>query len=67
MDFYRNFFNNKIYCFFLIIDIIGVVIHAYPPREIPTVNGPQRIQELLLVDQEYKYFFPQFLLNRLFM
>ncbi|KAL5578975.1 hypothetical protein UlMin_011417 [Ulmus minor] len=34
------------------VDIIGVVIHAYPLREIPTVNGPQRIQELLLVDQQ---------------
>ncbi|KAL5561843.1 hypothetical protein UlMin_031590 [Ulmus minor] len=44
---FSKYINSDAY-----VDIIGVVIHAYPPREIPTVNGPQRIQELLLVDQE---------------
>ncbi|KAL5574918.1 hypothetical protein UlMin_016617 [Ulmus minor] len=44
---FSKYINSDVY-----VDVIGVVIDAHPTREIPTVNGPQRIQELVLVDQQ---------------
>ncbi|KAL5555054.1 hypothetical protein UlMin_037290 [Ulmus minor] len=44
---FSKYINSDVY-----VDVIGVVIDAHPIREIPTVNGPQRIQELVLVDQQ---------------
>ncbi|KAL5579887.1 hypothetical protein UlMin_012329 [Ulmus minor] len=44
---FSKYMNSDVY-----VDVIGVVIDAHLTREIPTVNGPQKIQELLLVDQQ---------------
>ncbi|KAL5543449.1 hypothetical protein UlMin_007233 [Ulmus minor] len=41
---FSKYINSDVY-----VDVIGVVIDAHPTREIPTVNGPQRIQELVLI------------------
>ncbi|KAL5553016.1 hypothetical protein UlMin_040417 [Ulmus minor] len=44
---FSKYINSDVY-----VDVVGVVIDAHPTREISTVNGPQRIQELVLVDQQ---------------
>ncbi|KAL5556097.1 hypothetical protein UlMin_038333 [Ulmus minor] len=44
---FSKYINSDVY-----VDIIGVIIDTHPTREIPIVNGPQRIQELVLVDQQ---------------
>ncbi|KAL5581401.1 hypothetical protein UlMin_013843 [Ulmus minor] len=44
---FSKYINSDVY-----VDVVGVVIDAHPTREIPTVNGPQRLQELVLVDQQ---------------
>ncbi|KAL5558984.1 hypothetical protein UlMin_035195 [Ulmus minor] len=44
---FSKYINSDVY-----VDVIGVVIDAHPTREIPTVNSPQRIQELVLVGKQ---------------